>query len=113
MRTRCVRFSSAAGLNLQVANVAVLLEPSLQPGIEQQAVGRICRIGQEKPTKCIRLVVKDSIEPNILQWQSHRLAQGSASSATSHTPLSLNDFVHVLGQRRAGRSSAAAERSGA
>ena len=29
--------------------MAVLLEPSLQPGIEQQAVGRICRIGQERP----------------------------------------------------------------
>ena len=51
--------SGAAGLNLQVASVAVLLEPSLQPGIEEQAVGRICRLGQERPTKCVRLVVSD------------------------------------------------------
>ena len=65
---RCVGAggSGAAGLSLQVASVAVLLEPSLRPGIEQQAVGRIYRIGQQKPTKCIRLVVTDSVEPNIL-----------------------------------------------
>ena len=95
--------SGAAGLNLQVASVAVLLEPSLQPGIEQQAVGRICRIGQEKPTKCIRLIVKESIEPNILQWQSRRLAKGS-KSASGHAPLGLNDFVHIFGQQQRGRA---------
>ena len=98
--------SGAAGLNLQVASVAVLLEPSLQPGIEQQAVGRICRIGQEKPTKCVRLIVSDSIEPNVLLWQSRRLAQG-ATSASGHAPLSLNDFVHVLGGSRRSRQSGA------
>jgi E3 ubiquitin-protein ligase SHPRH len=49
--------SGAAGLNLQVASVAVLLEPCLQPGIEAQAVGRICRLGQQRPTRCVRLVV--------------------------------------------------------
>jgi len=98
--------SGAAGLNLQVASVAVLLEPSLQPGIEQQAVGRICRIGQDKPAKCIRLVVKDSIEPNILQWQGRRLAQGSGTASGLGPALSLNEFVHVLGQRRGGRASA-------
>ena len=89
--------SGAAGLNLQVASVAVLLEPSLQPGIEAQAVGRICRIGQEKPTQCVRLVVSDSIEPNILQWQSRRLGRGDQG----HGALSLSDFVHVLGRRTA------------
>ena len=95
--------SGAAGLNLHVASVAVLLEPSLQPGIEQQAVGRICRIGQERPTKCIRLIVEASIEPNILLWQSRRLAQG-CKSASGHAPLGLNDFVHVFGHQRGGRT---------
>ena len=83
--------------------MAMLLEPSLQPGIEQQAVGRICRIGQERPTKCIRLIVEASIEPNILLWQSRRLAQGS-KSASGHAPLGLNDFVHVFGHQRGGRT---------
>ena len=83
--------------------MAVLLEPSLQPGIEQQAVGRICRIGQERPTKCIRLIVEASIEPNILLWQSRRLAQG-CKSASGHAPLGLNDFMHVFGHQRGGRT---------
>ena len=89
--------SGAAGLNLQVASVAVLLEPSLQPGIEAQAVGRICRIGQEKPTQCIRLIVSESIEPNILLWQNRRLEREDQG----HGALSLGDFVHVLGRRTA------------
>ena len=84
--------------------MAVLLEPALQPGIETQAVGRICRLGQEKPTTCIRLVIADSIEPNILLWQSRRLAQG-ASSASGHAPLKLSDFVHVLGTRSGSRGT--------
>ena len=87
--------------------MAVLLEPSLQPGIEQQAVGRICRIGQERPTKCIRLIVEVSIEPNILLWQSRRLAQG-CRSASGHAPLGLNDFVHVFGHQRGGADIAGA-----
>lgn len=91
--------SGAAGLNLQVASVAVLLEPSLQPGIEAQAVGRICRLGQERATKVVRLIVQESIEPNILLWQSRRLARG-AVSASGHAPLGLSDFVHVLGSGR-------------
>ena len=92
--------SGAAGLNLQVASVAILLEPQLSPGIEQQAVGRISRIGQQRATTCIHLVIRDSIEESILQWQQLRQAQGAAPRS-GNAPLTASDFAHVLDSRRA------------
>mmetsp|Transcript_22890 Transcript_22890/g.52817 ORF Transcript_22890/g.52817 Transcript_22890/m.52817 type:complete len:374 (-) Transcript_22890:346-1467(-) len=82
----------AAGLTLTEARTAILLEPQLQPGIERQAAGRICRIGQKQTTTCIRLIVTDTVEPNILRWQEHRLANG----ANGAQKLSLSDFMQLI-----------------
>lgn len=79
----------AAGLTLTQARLAVLLEPALQPGIERQAAGRICRIGQSKACTCVRLIVDDTIESKILRWQQIRLADGASANPT----LTLNDFA--------------------
>lgn len=38
--------TTSAGLTLVAANNVFLLEPSLDPAVEQQAVGRVHRIGQ-------------------------------------------------------------------
>lgn len=86
----------AAGLTLTQASTAVLLEPALQPGIERQAAGRISRIGQTRTTTCIRLIVKESIEPKVLEWQQIRLADGASASPQ----LTLNDFVQLVGEQR-------------
>ena len=48
--------SGANGLNLTEATHVILLEPILNPGNELQAVGRVHRIGQTKPTFVHRLV---------------------------------------------------------
>ena len=88
---KCSAKTCAAGLTLTHANTAVILEPSLTPGIEAQAAGRISRIGQTKAAKVIRLIVADTVEEKILEWQARRMDSGTNKSAQ----LSLNDFVQL------------------
>ena len=45
----------------------------LSCGTQNQAVDRIHRLGQTKPVRCIRLVVKDSIETNMLEIQKRKV----------------------------------------
>lgn len=47
----------ANGLNLLEAQHVILVEPLLNPAAEAQAVGRVHRIGQEKPTLVHRFLV--------------------------------------------------------
>ncbi|KDD72624.1 hypothetical protein H632_c3113p1 [Helicosporidium sp. ATCC 50920] len=61
--------TGAAGLTLVRASHVFLLEPSLDPAIEQQAVARVHRIGQRKPVHIHRLVVAGSIEEAVLARQ--------------------------------------------
>jgi hypothetical protein len=59
-----------AGLTLVNATSVFILEPSLNPAIEEQAINRIHRIGQTRPTTAYRFVVADSVEETILDLHS-------------------------------------------
>lgn len=71
----------AAGLTLTEASVAILLEPALQPGIEQQAVGRVHRLGQQRTTRVLRLLVEDTIEQKVLKLQEQKMIQSGGESS--------------------------------
>ena len=50
--------SGAVGINLTSANYVFVLEPALNPGLEEQAVGRAWRMGQQRPVTVKKLYVK-------------------------------------------------------
>jgi SNF2 family DNA or RNA helicase len=47
------------------ASNVFLLEPALDPAIEQQAVARVHRIGQQRPVHITRLLLRDSVEMEV------------------------------------------------
>jgi SNF2 family DNA or RNA helicase len=63
---------NASGLNIQFAKSIILLQPvrgeyAYIRQTENQIIGRLHRIGQNKEINLIRLIIKDSVESNILR----------------------------------------------
>jgi SNF2 family DNA or RNA helicase len=61
-----------SGLNLTCASNIIIMEPSWNPYIEDQAIGRVHRIGQEKHVRVYRILVADTIETRILELQEKK-----------------------------------------
>ena len=86
--------SGANGLNLTEATNVILIEPVMSPAVEAQAVSRVLRIGQTKDTHVYRLVVKGTIEEQIIKMQHKRksgkpdgsLAGKGAAAAAAGSP---------------------------
>jgi SWI/SNF-related matrix-associated actin-dependent regulator of chromatin subfamily A3 len=62
----------AVGLNLVAANQVILMDSWWAPAIEDQAIDRVHRLGQTKPTTVFRLVMEDSIEERTLEIQAEK-----------------------------------------
>lgn len=75
--------SGANGLNLTEATNVVLVEPVMSPSVEAQAVSRVLRIGQTKDTHVYRLIVKGTIEEQIVKMQQNRRVAHTAATEAS------------------------------
>jgi len=56
-----------AGLNLQYCHLAIFLDWSTSPAANDQALGRLWRLGQENPVVIYLIVALDTIEQGILE----------------------------------------------
>jgi SWI/SNF-related matrix-associated actin-dependent regulator of chromatin subfamily A3 len=74
----------AVGLNLVSANQVILADSWWAPAIEDQAVDRVHRLGQKRPTTVFRLVMEQSIEDKVLsiQEEKRKLAMLALSEKT-------------------------------
>ncbi|KAF2740528.1 ATP-dependent DNA helicase [Polyplosphaeria fusca] len=57
--------SDSSGLNLVNATYVFLCEPLINPAIELQAIARVHRIGQQRPTTVFMYLVTDTVEEAI------------------------------------------------
>lgn len=62
----------SVGLNLVAANQVILADSWWAPAIEDQAVDRVHRLGQKRPTTVWRLVMEGSIEERVLDIQAQK-----------------------------------------
>ncbi|KAH0669746.1 hypothetical protein KY285_023905 [Solanum tuberosum] len=58
--------------NLIVASHVFLMDPWWNVAVERQAQDKIHRIGQYKPIRIVRFVVKNTIEERILEFQEKK-----------------------------------------
>ncbi len=69
--------SGAVGINLTQANRVFLMEPSFNPALEAQAIGRVHRLGQKRPVEIVKLVVKDSFEERMMKFLKKKYGSNS------------------------------------
>ncbi|KAF7317918.1 SNF2 family helicase [Mycena kentingensis (nom. inval.)] len=76
-----------AGLNITCASRVFLLESVVHHGFEIQAIARIDRMGQKKPTEVYCYYAEDTVEKNILDLAAR---QGLSLYTKDHSEGSLN-----------------------
>lgn len=84
------------GLTLIEATHVLLVEPSINPGIESQAIGRIHRIGQTNTTYVHHFIIKDTIEENIKKMNEDKNSEEWKISSKSDI-LSLDELDKLYG----------------
>ncbi|PNS16994.1 hypothetical protein CAC42_4958 [Sphaceloma murrayae] len=62
------------GLNFTAANKVYMMEPQFNPGVENQAVDRVHRIGQTRKVEVVKFVMRDSFEGRIIKLQEQKMA---------------------------------------
>ena len=82
--------AGGTGLNLTGADMVIHYDPWWNPAAEDQATDRAYRIGQEKPVTVYKLILKDTIEENLLKLQNAKLAL--AAQVVSEGMVSLGDL---------------------
>jgi len=61
--------AGGTGLNLTEADYVFLVDPWWNPAVEEQAIDRSYRIGQDKKVVAIRLICRNTVEEKIQQLQ--------------------------------------------
>ncbi|CZR69452.1 related to protein RIS1 [Phialocephala subalpina] len=90
------------GLNFPWANRCFSLDLWWNHAVEQQAFGRIFRIGQEKETYMTRLVVRNTVDMRMMSMQLHKLqslekAMRDGEYNREQPNLSLKQLANLFG----------------
>jgi hypothetical protein len=59
--------AGGVGINLQAAQVVILMEPQFKPSTEWQAMARVHRMGQSRKVLVHRLLAQDTIEERLVE----------------------------------------------
>ena len=64
--------AGGTGLNLIAAEYVYILDPWWNPAVENQAIDRCYRMGQNKKVFAYKMICKDTIEEKIMEMQQHK-----------------------------------------
>lgn len=91
--------AGGTGLNLTAADLVIHYDPWWNVAAQNQATDRTHRIGQEKQVTVLKLIMKDTIEENIMRLQESKqnLARQIISEGTlSLSSLTRDDLLEIL-----------------
>jgi superfamily II DNA or RNA helicase len=91
--------AGGVGLNLTQADYVFILDPWWNPAIEQQAIDRTHRIGQQKKVFIYKFISKDTVEEKILALQRRKKSLASSLITTEESffkSLSKDDIRELL-----------------
>lgn len=91
--------AGGVGLNLTQADYVFILDPWWNPAVEQQAIDRSHRIGQEKKVFIYKFISKDTVEEKILALQRRKKSLASSLITTEESffkSLSKDDIRDLL-----------------
>jgi hypothetical protein len=90
--------AGGVGLNLTAADTVILYDPWWNPAVEQQAIDRAYRIGQDKPVFVYKLLASGTVEDKMLELQARKagLADMLLSGVASDAALNAQDFDELF-----------------
>lgn len=77
--------AAGQGLNLTSANKVYVMEPQFNPGVEEQAVDRVHRLGQKRPVHIVHYIMTPSVEEGILKLQKKKKKLAALSMETKRS----------------------------
>lgn len=88
--------AGGVGLTLTAAANCFVLDPAYSPAAQDQAVGRVHRLGQASAVHVYTLVAKDTIEEAIVQLQEKKRALAAASLTKARAARAADIQQHRL-----------------
>jgi len=93
--------AGGTGLNLARADYVFIVDPWWNPAVENQAIDRAHRMGQDKKVMAVRLVCPDTIEEKMLKLQQTKreLSQALVKADAAINPsFTRDDWNYLLGK---------------
>ncbi|MEJ7691381.1 SNF2-related protein [Daejeonella sp.] len=91
--------AGGVGLNLTEADYVFILDPWWNPAVEQQAIDRTHRIGQDKNVFIYKFITKDTVEEKILALQNRKRKVAESLITTEESfvkSLTAKDIADIL-----------------
>jgi SNF2 family DNA or RNA helicase len=92
--------AGGTGINLTAADYVYIFDPWWNPAVENQAIDRTYRIGQDKKVFAYRMICKDTVEEKILQYQGQKKALAADIIRTDESfvkQLSRDSIMDLFG----------------
>jgi E3 ubiquitin-protein ligase SHPRH len=88
--------TDSSGLTLVNATYVFLCEPLINPAIELQAINRVHRIGQQRPTTVFMYLISDTVEEAIYDISVARRLEHISSNTSSKAPTQSGSSTPTL-----------------